>query len=772
MTGTATALEVSLTGLVQGVGMRPMIYRLSQSNGLTGEVFNCGGEVTIRWFGECSAIQRALRELRDHPPVGAQIEGIATRDLNVSGAPKNFAVCPSQSEKKPAQLMPDRALCERCLEELLDPSDRRYHYPFTHCTECGPRYSMLMALPWDRANTSLAEFPLCKDCEAEYHNPADRRFHAEPIACPKCGPAISYRAPSGDTFSAHSAMTAAIAALNNGEIIALQGVGCFQLACKANNDLAISRLRALKNRPHKPLAILCANIEQAKRIAILSEQEAEALRSPAAPIVLLTAHKDHALSPMLAPDMTRLGIMLAHSPLHHIMLKSLDQPIVLTSANHPGQPSLTDAAQAIAFASEQIIGILWHNRAIRQRADDSLIQLLGATLQPLRRARGYAPAPLPLPSGFNGKSRILALGGHEKNTFCLLGEQSVLSPWVGDLDSPALRQDWTAQIERLCTLQGFTPNQLACDQHPEYFSTRHAQTLADTSELPVQSIWHHHAHAASCLADNLRPITAPPILCVCFDGSGLGEDGTLWGGEFLLADYCRYRRLGHLQTFPLVGGELAARQPWRNLFAQLHTHQLDQIACGFDALTDKPLASLSTQLQAGVNCPTTSSVGRLFDAVAAALSINDNAYEGQAAMQLEALASVSHCDAAYSLPVVALDSVLSLSTAELWPSIRRDLQAGRRREDIARRFHKGLAKSIAAMATVLYGEVDEWTDKMVALTGGVFQNITLTALTEQELCKNGFQVLLHRQVPANDGGLALGQACIAAARSQLAEETL
>lgn len=772
MTGTSTALEVSLTGLVQGVGMRPMIYRLSQSNGLTGEVFNCGGEVTIRWFGERSAIQRALSELRDHPPLGAQIAGIATRYLSASGAPRNFAVCPSLREKKALQLMPDRALCERCLSELFDPADRRYRYPFTHCTECGPRYTMLETLPWDRANTSLVEFPLCKHCEAEYHHPANRRFHAEPIACPECGPTICYRSPSGDTFNADSAMTAAIAALNAGEIIVLQGTGCFQLACKANDDLTVSRLRALKNRPHKPLAILCANLEQAQSIAHISEAEAEALRSPAAPIVLLRARKDRALSTKLAPDMARLGIMLANTPLHHLLLEGLDHPIVLTSANRPGQPSLTDAAQAIEFASGQIIGTLWHNRTIKQRADDSLIQLVANTLQPLRRARGYAPTPLPLPPGFDGQARVLALGGHEKNAFCLFGDQAVLSPWVGDLDSPALRQDWTALIERLSTLQGFTANQLACDHHPEYFSTRHAQTLAETSGLQVQSIWHHHAHAASCLADNLRPLSAAPILCVCFDGSGLGDDGTLWGGEFLLADYCHYRRLGHLQTFPLVGGELAARQPWRNLFAQLHAHQLDQIACGFDALTDKPLASLSTQLQAGVNCPATSSVGRLFDAVAAALDISDNHYEGQAAMQLEALASASRCDSAYTLPVVALDSGLSLSTAELWPSIRQDLQAGASREDIARRFHKGLAQSIAAMATVLYGQAKEWTEQTVALTGGVFQNVTLTSFTEQALRKRGFQVLLHRQVPANDGGLALGQACIAAARSQLAEETL
>ncbi len=771
MTSTSTALEVSLTGLVQGVGMRPMIYRLSQSNGLTGEVFNCGGEVTIRWFGERSAIQRALHELRDHPPLGAQIAGIATRDLNTSGAPHKFAVCPSLSEKKAVQLMPDRALCERCRSELFDPADRRYHYPFTHCTECGPRYTVLETLPWDRANTSLAEFPLCKCCETEYNNPEDRRFHAEPIACPACGPAISYRSPAGDTFSAESAMSSAIAALNAGEIITLQGTGCFQLACKANNDLAISRLRALKNRPHKPLAILCASLAQAQSIAHISQQEAEALRSPAAPIVLVQACKDHTLNTKLAPDMPRLGIMLAHSPLHHVLLEGLDHPIVLTSANFPGRPSLIDAAQAIEFANQQIIGILWHNRTIKQRADDSLVQLVANTLQPLRRARGYAPAPLPLPPGFDGQARVLALGGHEKNTFCLLGGQAVLSPWVGDLDSPALRQDWTALIEQLSTLQGFTPSQLACDQHPEYFSTRHAQTLAEASGLQVQSIWHHHAHAASCLADNLRPLSAAPILCVCFDGSGLGDDGTLWGGEFLLADYRRYRRLGHLQTFPLVGGELAARQPWRNLFAQLHSHQLDQVACGFNALTDKPLASLSTQLQAGVNCPATSSIGRLFDAVAAALNISDNHYEGQAAMQLEALASVSRCDSTYSLPVVALDSGLSLSTAELWPSIRQDLQAGASREDIARRFHKGLAQSIAAIATALYAQEDEWTEQTVALTGGVFQNITLTNLTEQALREKGFQVLLHRQVPANDGGLALGQACVAAARSQLAKET-
>ncbi len=762
------AVEVHLSGTVQGVGMRPLIYRLSNTHNLTGTVFNTGSEVTLNWYGKHSAIEQALTELQAKPPPGAQIRRVSTRPLISLQVPTTFSVSHSVNGTDNLALMPDRATCPQCLSDFKDPGNRRYQYPFTHCTACGPRYTIVDSLPWDRNNTSLRPFPLCSACNNEYRSAAARRFHAEPIACPKCGPKLYWRTAAGTSADALNPISRAAGALRSGDIVLIQGTGCFHLACDAHSSTAVEQLRQLKHRPHKPLALMVATLSDAHRYALISAAHERELSSPAAPIVLLQARATAPVSPLVAPALNRFGLMLAHSPLHHLLLSAFNGAIVLTSANPPGEPSLTDPIAAMNYADHHHLGMLWHNRRIAQRIDDSVVQVIVDKVQPLRRARGYAPAPITLPPGFAANNSIMALGGHQKNTICLLRSSAILSPWIGDLDSPAQRADYVRQLNRFAQLHQHQPVCIACDAHPDYATTQQAEQMRLKHGYELERVWHHHAHAASCLADNGRGLSSPPVLCICFDGMGLGSDGTFWGGEFLLVDYRDFQRLGHLRPYPLLGGDLASRQPWRNLLAQLFANELD--TAPFPTLESRPVDVLKAQYIAGINTPATTSAGRLFDAVAAAVGIEQNEEEGSAAMRLEAQASQCDDNQSYTLTVDPSADIYQMSTAIMWQQLAADLADDISASVIARRFHRGLALGIAEMAEDLYRHTDDWVQPTVALSGGVFQNALLLEWGIQALQDRGFEVLTHQQVPANDGGLSLGQACIAAARHSSRKE--
>lgn len=767
--GSQRGLQLTLRGIVQGVGMRPFVYRLAREHGLSGDVSNCGGEVQIRLWGEQS--ETFITRLREQLPAGALLTALTREPLD-DPAPAGFRILPSPETRARAGAMPDRATCADCLAEVLDADDRRHDYPFTNCTACGPRYSILAALPWDRDNTAMRRFLLCPACTDEYTDPSNRRFHAEPNACPDCGPQLSLRMAGEDRASGTTALDTLAAAITRGDVVAIQGLGCFHLACDARNDSAVRRLRELKNRPRKALALMARDCAQVRQFAALDAREQACLESAAAPIVLLR-RASQSLPASIAPGLNRLGIMLPNSPLHHLLMRRLSGPIVLTSANGSGGLPALEATDLGAILGSAIDGVLCHDRPILRRADDSVVQCTARGPVLLRRARGYAPAPLPLPPGFSATPRVLALGAHLKNTLCLLDADGItLSPWIGDLDSTALREDHRRQRAAFSALYHFEPQVLVHDLHPDYFTTIETERLVRNGSATAMAVGHHHAHAAACLADNGRPLSAPPIGCLVLDGSGLGDDSSIWGCELLLADYRVCKALARLEPFPLPGGDQAAREPWRCLWSQL-AHNLGwqrvQEEYGelplIQALSAKPVAQLQQLCDTGTQCPPSSSAGRLFDAVAAALGIDCNDYEGEAAMRLQALAESSDDHRAYPLALRHSAGFSVINTAPLWRALLDDLACGVDATHIARRFHQGFGRALADLGQCRFAETPAWTEPLIALSGGVFQNSLLLEVCCKALGDRGFTVLTHREVPPNDSGLALGQAVVAAAQS-------
>lgn len=765
---SARGLRLTLRGIVQGVGMRPFVYRLAREHGLTGDVSNCGGEVRIQLWGEKT--ETFIARLRQQLPPGAMLTALAREPIG-DLAPAAFRILPSPETRARAGAMPDRATCADCLAEILDAANRRHSYPFTNCTACGPRYSILAALPWDRDNTAMRRFALCPACAEEYTDLSDRRFHAEPNACPDCGPQLTLRMSGENRASGTAALEALATAIIQGSVVAIQGLGCFHLACDARNDGAVRRLREIKNRPHKALALMARNCAQIREFAALDAKEQACLESAAAPIVLLRQESQN-LSPSLAPNLNRLGFMLPNTPLHHLLMRRLPGPIVLTSANDSGALPALEIVDLEATLGSSIDTVLCHDRPILRRADDSVLQCTTRGPMLLRRARGYAPASLPLPPGFAGTPQVLALGGHLKNTLCLLNADGItLSPWIGDLDSTALREDHRHQRAAFSALYHFEPQVLAHDRHPDYFTTAETELLLREGSATAMAVGHHHAHAAACLAENGRPLSAPPIGCLVLDGSGLGDDGSIWGCELLLADYRACTALARLEPFPLPGGDRAAREPWRCLWSQLaHTLGWQRVQEDYaelpviQALSAQPLAALQQLCDTGTYAPPSSSAGRLFDAVAAALGIDRNSYEGEAAMRLQALAEASDDHHAYPLRLRQCADVSVIDTAPLWRALLDDLAGGVDATHIARRFHQGFAQTLADLSQRCFAETPRWQDALIALSGGVFQNSLLLEACCEALGDRGFTVLTHREVPPNDSGLALGQAVVAAAQ--------
>ena len=781
------SVQIRVRGRVQGVGFRPTVWRYARECGLEGEVLNDGEGVLIRARGVGDAIARLIDRLRKAPPPLASIAEIEVAEFT-GPISKGFSIATSSRSAAHTEISPDAGICPDCAAEVLDPFARRYRYPFTNCTHCGPRLTIIRAVPYDRAATTMAPYPLCADCAAEYGDPSDRRFHAEPIACHVCGPKARLvrfdgRAVSYEQHSMLDDVDAAMSLIQKGEIVAIKALGGYQLACDATRSDTVARLRQLKRRDAKPFALMARDIAVIRRFCAVGPQEEEALRSLAAPIVLLDAMGLERLPDSVAPGLATLGFMLPSTPLHVLMLRRMARPVIMTSGNLSDEPQIIDDAQA----TETLLSIapyaLIHDREIANRVDDSVSRLMAGEIRVLRRARGHAPASIALPKGFENAPDLVAFGPELKATFCIVKDgRAVLSQHQGDLEDAATFDDYRKNLDLYQNLFDPKPQAFACDMHPDYMSTKLARTSAREQQLPLIEVQHHHAHLAACLAENGRPLDAPPVLGIVLDGLGYGLDGTIWGGEFLLGSYRGFERLGTFKPVAMPGGASAAREPWRNLYAHLMAEMgWPQFAMNFDSLEvfkqleARPRATLDAMMRNGVNSPRASSCGRLFDAVAAALGLcfERQAYEGEAAARLEAAACrktlAEEDDAlAYPMPIPNLkgSGLPYIEPLGLWNAILGDLILGTPVPVMAARFHKGLARSITAMALKLSardtGAPSPRFDTVV-LSGGCFQNRILLEEAVRRLEEKEFHVLTHAGTPANDGGVALGQAAVAAA---------
>ena len=770
-----TTESIRVRGLVQGVGFRPTVWRLARECALQGDVLNDGAGVLIRVSGESDAIDRFCRRLLAECPPLARIDALERAELPEPPAFEDFRIVESRQGAVTTGVVADAATCSACAAEILDPGNRRYRYPFTNCTHCGPRLSIIRGIPYDRANTSMSVFPMCPDCRREYQDPADRRFHAQPNACPVCGPKVwlEDKEGKGIRHKGEDAIATASRLLSDGQILAIKGIGGFHLACDACNTAAVATLRERKRRHRKPFALMARDQDVIGRYCALNEAESGLLHASAAPVVLLETTGPERVAAEVAPGQHTLGFMLPYSPLHRLLLADWERPLVMTSGNLSEEPQCIDNRDAQLRLSRLADAYLLHDRDIVNRVDDSVVRIMNRAPRLLRRARGYAPAPIPLPPGFERAEPVLALGGELKNTICLLENgRAILSQHLGDLEEARTAGEYERTIALYGELFQHHPARIATDLHPDYRSTRVAGDLAAAQALPLEQIQHHFAHIAAVLADNAWPLDAGPVIGIALDGLGLGDDGTIWGGELLLADYHGYRRLAHLKPTPMPGGTKTILEPWRNTYAQLVAH------LGWDAyaatypdleltafLQQKPLATLSTMIERGLNTPLTSSCGRLFDAVAAALDLSREAisYEGQAAIELEALAVSSDAQSTPGYPFALTEtrSAIAIDPAPMWAALLRDLVQGETKACIAAHFHAGLAAALCDLTIALAQEQRTGT---IALSGGVFQNKTLFEAMSTRLTAAGLKVLTHLQVPTNDGGPALGQAAVATAR--------
>jgi len=759
-----TARRLRLRGRVQGVGLRPAVWRLARELGLRGRAYNAGADLIVEAAGTPEALEGLLRRLPAACPA-ARIDTVEAHPLADLPPGDGFTIAPSRPGDG-VTLPTDSAPCPDCLRELHDPGERRHRYPFIACARCGPRLSILRALPYDRGNTTLAAFPLCADCAREYHDPDDRRFHAEAIACPRCGPRVWLVDRRGREHPSADPIAACAHRLRQGEIVAIRGVGAFHLACRAEDAEAVARLRRRKRRPHKPFALLLRDLDQARAWVRLEGDAEAALRDPAAPIVLLPARRPEAL-PGIAPGLREWGVMLPPSPLHHLLMSALDGPLVLTSGNRAGEPPCVDNDEALTRLGDIADAFLLHDRPIVQRLDDPVLRPLDGTCTPLRLGRGLAPRVLPLPPGLADAPDLTALGGDHKNAPCLLhAGHALLLPHVGDLDHPRALADRTTIEATHARLLGHRPRALAIDRHPAYRASREGRARARAEGLPLIVVQHHHAHFAACLGEH-GVAAGARALGIVLDGTGLGDDDTPWGAEILLGGYRRVRRLARLRPLPLPGGDACAREPWRVAYAHLHCAlgeaQARRWAARLPALRDRPVAALARMMARGINTPRASSAGRLFDAVAAVLGLAPArlSHEAQAALALEAVVDPAHLGRPYPLALERRARPWELDPAPLWRALLADLAAGRPPGESAARFHAGLAAALAGTACAL---ARRHGVQRVALSGGVFANRILLAETARRLRRAGLEALTHRRLPPNDAGLAYGQALVAGAR--------
>jgi hydrogenase maturation protein HypF len=749
-------LSISVRGVVQGVGFRPFVYQLATKHKLTGWVLNTSGDVKIEVEGEWEALEQFLTELEREAPPLARIESITAVSAPPAGYTE-FEIRRSLAEEGEYQLVsPDIATCDACKSELLSPDDRRYRYPFTNCTNCGPRFTIIEDIPYDRPKTTMRRFVMCPDCQREYDDPLDRRFHAQPNACPRCGPSLELVDGSGEAIAVDDIIAAASKLLKGRKIVAIKGLGGFHLACDATSDEAIELLREKKRRPYKPLAIMLATMEGIREHCIVSVEEEKLLTSPQCPIVLLRWKDNSSVSRKVAPGLKYLGVMLPYTPLHHVLLWETGLPLVMTSGNISEEPIAKDNDEALRRLEGIADFFILHNRGIYARYDDSVAIVERGKSQLIRRARGYAPYPVHLP--FKAK-QVLACGAELKNTFCITKDYyAFISQHIGDMENLETLEHFENTIELYKKLFRLEPKVVAYDLHPEYLSTKYAKERA--GELTLVGVQHHHAHIVSCMVENG---VQEPVIGVAFDGTGYGSDGTIWGGEFLVVDYKGFERAGHLEYVPMPGGATAIERPYRMAFSYVFTLSgegtIDRELPFMRDVDRYEKEIMKRQIEKGINCPLTSSCGRLFDGVSALLGIRGRVdYEAQAAVELEMAATDEIDEAeAYPFSIVEQDGVKILKLRELFEAIIHDIgrfPAG----IISLRFHHTVAQMITQMCRLI---ADGKGLCKVALSGGVFQNRLLLRLTVASLEKAGFSVLTHSLVPTNDGGISLGQAVIA-----------
>ncbi|NOY14194.1 MAG: carbamoyltransferase HypF [Deltaproteobacteria bacterium] len=750
--------QIRIEGIVQGVGFRPFVYRLATERQLAGSVFNDSRGVLVDIEGPAAVIRSFLAALQTELPPLASISRLESETRPVVGT-AGFAIVESRTgSSRVAQIAPDCHVCPDCLAELFDHQDRRYRYPFINCTNCGPRYSIVTGIPYDRPLTTMADFPMCEVCRSEYENPLSRRFHAQPNACAECGPQLSFADAQGQRLPVADPLAEAIRRLQAGEIVAVKGLGGYHLVVDAANDTAVRRLRKRKLRDEKPFALMGPDVDQIRRLAHLCKAEEKLLTSVERPIVLLRRRAACCLSDVVAPNNKFLGFMLPYTPLHHLLLEEFTA-LVMTSGNQSDEPIAFENSDAQARLQGIADCYLQHNRRIHIRTDDSITRVLDGQPVLYRRSRGYVPRGVKLPAELPA---VLAVGAELKNTICLTRDgHAYLSQHIGDLKNQQVVDSLQQTIAHLQKVFEIEPQLLAHDLHPDYLSTRVAEQLA--GELPLVAVQHHHAHLASCLVDNGQP---GPAIGVIFDGIGYGSDGHIWGGEFLLGDLREFKRVGRLAYRPLPGGDAATREPWRMAVSYLYSAfgaELPELEF-LRQLDGSALKLLLQMIEKRLNSPLTSSVGRLFDAVSALIGVRNRvSYEGQAALELEMLINQDGSEeSAYSFALKRIDDLYHIDPNPMIRSLVTDLTAGVSLAQISARFHNGLAQTILDVCRSIAAEHGSLP---VALSGGVFQNRYLTERAAELLRGAGFKVLLHRQVPPNDGGLALGQAAIAGTRA-------
>jgi len=767
-------VEIRIRGVVQGVGFRPFIANLAQDYHLRGSVWNDARGVVIHVWGATNVLDQFVHAIGSQAPPLAKILAVEVMPLSARCDDTLFRISASIEGQTATGVAADAATCRACRDELFDPGNRHYRYPFTNCTHCGPRLSIIRAVPYDRKHTSMAPFQMCKACLAEYEDQDDRRFHAQPNACPDCGPQVQLWDAEGNQLNTDDVIALAAEWIQSGKIIAIKGIGGIHLACDATNEVVVSRLRQRKRRYHKPFALMGYDIKQIQAYVHMSDQEKALLESAEAPVVVLASRLNGGIAESVAPAQLTLGFMMPYSPLHQLLLHTLNVPIVLTSGNLSDEPQCIDNDDARLRLQRIVDGYLLHNRDILNRLDDSVVRVVAGQRRVLRRARGFAPHALLLPESFARAGSILAMGGELKNTFCILTNgQAIMSQHMGDLEHAAVHDDYRYNLKLYRQLYDFNPKVIAVDKHLGYFSTQWGKNIAANESCQLVEVQHHHAHVAACMIEHGLSLDSK-VLAVVLDGLGMGEGGQLWGGEFLLASYASSTRVGSIQSVAMIGGAKAMYEPWRNTYAQLHACGWPEVFSDFsdlDAiqmLAGKPLHTIDRMLERGLNSPEASSAGRLFDAVAAVLGVcaDSTSFEGQAAMLLEVLAMndfTNQQSSAYPVDVVASETGFPVLTWKpLWYALLSDLQAGVSREKIAARFHHALIRSVSDLAIQL---TRKHSVQQVVLSGGVFQNMLLLEGVQQDISQAGIAVLIAADYPVNDGGLSLGQAAVAAAQS-------
>lgn len=755
MRNDTSARQIDINGIVQGVGFRPFVYQLARRHGLTGRVANTAMGVTVHVEGQASEIDAFAQAVSDHAPPLAHITKISQQDRPLEGH-TDFVIAASHGAPLRAALIsPDVAICAECLGELFDPSDRRYRYPFINCTNCGPRYTIIEDIPYDRPKTAMRHFTMCARCQAEYDDPMNRRFHAQPNACPECGPRVALYDPQQQPVAGDDPIRQAAVLLSEGHIVAVKGLGGFHLAVDALNDAAVERLRQRKVRAEKPLAVMSADLDTIRTYAYLDEADAQLLTSMQRPIVLLPKRLPEKLAFSVAPRNHYYGVMLPYTPLHYVLLESGFTALVMTSGNLSEEPIAIENEDAFRLLEGIADYFLIHDREIYLRSDDSIVRRLAGETRMLRRSRGYVPVPVFLKRAV---PPVLACGAELKNTVCLTrGNQAFLSQHVGDLENPATEAFFEKTIAHLERILDIRPQLIACDRHPDYLSTHWAKSRPG---LPLVEVQHHHAHVAACMAEHQLE---GPVIGLAFDGTGFGGDGTVWGGEILLADTAGFRRTACLEPVPMPGSAAAIREPWRMGLSYLHHvygEALWELPLPFLKTLDNAKARLVVAAAAkGINAPLTSSLGRLFDGVAAMVGLRrEVAFEGQAAMELEMIADGRE-QGGYPL-AWSQEAVMQIALAPLITALVDDVLAGVPAFIISRRFHDTIIALGAQMCAAIGSQTH--LDRVV-LSGGCFQNGLLLEGLLHTLEKHGLTAFAHRLAPTNDGGIALGQAVVAAA---------